>query len=122
MFRDEFFYPGDMAVRRADGAHSDRVDDVLKVRGIKYAAATAEQRIQREPGVDEVCVFSGLNAAGNEELGIAIQSPDSCQDPNWKGLLASSLHSKFPRTDTGIRKTRRSMLKKLVFGETPQSS
>ena len=86
MFRDEFFYPGDMAVRRADGAHSGRVDDVLNVRGIKYAAATAEQRIQREPGVDEVCVFSGLNAAGNEELGIAIQSARQLSRSEWEGV------------------------------------
>jgi hypothetical protein len=64
-----------MAVRRPDWRIRilGRVDDVLNARK-KYPVAPIEQKIQQLLGVDEVCVFSGLNAAGNEELAVAIQS------------------------------------------------
>src|SRR5262249_12691210 len=76
VFRNGFFYPGDLAVRRADGRIRilGRVDDVLNWQGRKYPVAPIEHKIQQLLGVDEVCVFSGLNAAGNEELAVAVQS------------------------------------------------
>src|SRR5262249_7754736 len=133
VFRNGFFYPGDMAVRRADGRIRirGRVDEVLNVQGRKHAVAPIEHAIQHQLGVDEVCVFSGLNAAGNEELAVAIQSARQLSRPELEGVarwfasferVRFMVLNEFPRTDTGTRKTRRSMLKKLVFGKTPQSS
>src|SRR5262249_52958190 len=48
VFRDGFFYPGDMAVRRADGRIRilGRVDDVVNVQGGKFAVTPIEHEIQ----------------------------------------------------------------------------
>jgi acyl-coenzyme A synthetase/AMP-(fatty) acid ligase len=133
VFRAGYFYPGDMAVRRADGRIRilGRVDDVLNVQGRKHAVAPIEHAIQHQLGVDEVCVFSGLNATGHEELGIVIQSSRQLSRSELDSItrwfpsfsrVRFMVLNEFPRTDTGTQKTRRSMLRKLVFGETPQSS
>ena len=76
IFRDGFFYPGDMAVRREDGRIRilGRTADVVVLKGEKLATAPIEQEIQRDLQVDEVCIFSGLSEQGHEELVVAIQS------------------------------------------------
>src|SRR5262245_3205806 len=128
VFRNGFIYPGDMAVRRADGRIRilGRVDDMVNVRGQKYAVAPLEQALQHHLGVDEVCLFSGLNAAGNDELAVAIQSVRQFSRSELEPIArrARSFNSvrfivmnEFPRTETGARKTQRSVLKKLLFGE-----
>jgi len=130
VFRDGYFYPGDMAVRRADGRIRilGRVDAVLNVRGLKYPVAPIEHRLQDLLGVDEVCLFSGLNAAGNEELAVAIQSSRQLSRSELDAMarwcapferIRFTVFKEFPRTETGLDKTRRSLLKKLVFGEIP---
>jgi len=133
VFRNGFFYPGDMAVRRADGRIRilGRVDDVVNVQGAKIAVAPIEQEIQQLLGVDEVCLFSGLNAAGNEELAVAIQSSRQLSRSEVEVVarrcapfetVRVTVFDEFPRTETQARKTRRSVLRKLVFGETPPST
>src|SRR5262245_43992335 len=128
VFRDGYFYPGDMAVRRADGRIRilGRVDDVVNVQGRKCAVAPIEQEIQQLLGVDEVCLFSGLNAAGNEELAVAIQSARQLSRSEVEVVarrcapfetVRVTVFHEFPRTETGMRKTRRSVLKKLVRSE-----
>ena len=76
VFRDGYFYPGDMSVRRSDGLIRvlGRTADVLNFQGQKVAVAPIELEIQRALGVEEVCLFSGLNRAGKEELVVVIQS------------------------------------------------
>jgi acyl-coenzyme A synthetase/AMP-(fatty) acid ligase len=63
VFRDGYFYPGDMAVRRADGRIRvlGRTGDVINVKGLKYAVGPIEQRLQQSLGVEEVCIFTGLS-------------------------------------------------------------
>src|SRR5262249_3827628 len=131
VFRNGFFYPGDMAVRRADGRIRilGRVDDMVNVQGLKFAVGPIEHEIQRLLGVDEVCLFCGLNAAGNEELAVAIQSSRQLSRSEVEAVVRRCapfservrvrVFREFPRTETETRKTRRSVLKKLVFGETP---
>ena len=132
VFRDGFFYPGDMAVRRADGRIRilGRVDDVVNVQGGKFAVTPIEHEIQQLLGVDEVCLFSGLNAAGKEELAVAIQSSRQLSRLEVEVVarrcapfetVRVTVFNEFPRTETEARKTRRSVLKKLVFGETSLS-
>jgi acyl-coenzyme A synthetase/AMP-(fatty) acid ligase len=129
-FRDGFFYPGDMAVRRADGRIRvlGRAADVLNLQGRKIAVAPIEQEIQHRLRVDEVCLFSGLNDAAKEVLVIAIQSNRTLQKSDLDAIACkfpsfAEVHFKvlkeFPRTETGTRKTRRPVLRKLVF---PQSA
>src|SRR5262249_45825276 len=133
VFRNGFFYPGDIAVRRADGRIRilGRVDDVVNVQGRKFAVTPIEHEIQQMLGVDEVCLFSGLNAAGNEELAVAIQSNRQLSRSEVEVVVRRCapfetvrvmVFNEFPRTETETRKTRRSVLKKLVFGETPPST
>jgi acyl-CoA synthetase (AMP-forming)/AMP-acid ligase II len=133
MFRDGFFYPGDLAVSRADGCVRilGRIADVLNVRGQKLAVAPMELAVQRMLGVDEVCLFYGLNKGGHEELVIAIQGdampPKSVLDqvarefPSFERIRVQ-FFKEFPRSATGLRKTRRSVLRKLVFPEPGEMS
>ena len=128
VFRDGFFYPGDRAVRRADGRIRilGRAADVLNVQGQKIGVGPIEQRIQQYLEVDEVCVFSGLNAAGQVELVIAIKSDNEPSKEKLDSIsqefanfdkVSFSVLSEFPRTETGTRKVRRAELRKVVFSE-----
>ena len=127
-FRDGFFYPGDMAVRREDGRIRilGRTADVVVLKGEKLATAPIEQAIQRDLQVDEVCLFSGLSEQGHEELIVAIQSDRKIQMSQLEAVarrfprfdkVRFSIRSEFPRTETGLRKTKRALLKKMVFEE-----
>jgi acyl-coenzyme A synthetase/AMP-(fatty) acid ligase len=126
VFRDGFFYPGDKAVMRADGRIRilGRVSDVLVIRGNKIAVAPIEQAIQQQLGADEVCVFSGLSAAGEDELVIAVKSDKEL--PNEKLVSVGRQFSQvnkvrfcilreFPRSETGNGKIRRAELRRMLF-------
>src|SRR5262249_31235756 len=126
VFRNGFFYPGDMAVRRPDGRIRilGRVDGVVNLQGKKYPVAPIERAIQQLLGVDEVCLFSGLNAAGNVELAIAIQSSRQLSRSELEVVarrcapfetVRITVFNNFPRTETETRETRRSVLRKLVL-------
>jgi acyl-coenzyme A synthetase/AMP-(fatty) acid ligase len=129
IFRDGFFYPGDMAVRRQDGRIRilGRVADVVILQGVKIAVTPIEQSIQRDLKVDEVCIFSGLNKQGYEEVVVAIQSNREIEKTKLEGIARKffpsarvrfAIHREFPRTETGTRKVKRALLKKLLFEET----
>jgi acyl-coenzyme A synthetase/AMP-(fatty) acid ligase len=128
IFRDGFFCPGDMAVSRADGRVRvlGRAVDVLHLRGNKHAVAPFELAVQRALMVDEVCLFSGLNHAGEEELVVAIESdrtlPQSSVDQIARTLPAFeririAYVKKFPRVATGTGKIARTVLRSWVFNE-----
>jgi acyl-coenzyme A synthetase/AMP-(fatty) acid ligase len=125
-FRRGGFYPGDLAVRRPDGRIRilGRIDDVLNIKGQKLPVAPLEQRLQSFLGVDNVCLFAGLDREGREELVVALETD---RDPTrfQKEQIAANylmferirivLFKEFPRTDTGMRKIRRAELRKRVF-------
>jgi acyl-coenzyme A synthetase/AMP-(fatty) acid ligase len=126
IFRGAFFYPGDMAVRRQDGRIRilGRVADVLILHGQKMAVAPIEQSIQHDLEVDEVCLFSGLNKQGYEEVVVAIQSNREIEKAKLDNVALKifpsqrvrfTIHREFPRTETGTRKIKRALLKKLLF-------
>lgn len=132
MFRDGFFCPGDIAVRRPDGRVRilGRATDVLNVRGLKIAVAPIEAAIQRAAKVDEVCLFSGLSGTGEEELVVVIQSDRSLAKPELEQIARElpafdrvrfAFFKHFPRATTGNRKVQRSVLRKLVFPNTAES-
>ncbi len=133
VFRDGFFCPGDMAVRRADGRVRilGRTGDVLNVRGIKTAVAPIELAVQRMLRVDEVCLFSGLSDDGKEEVVVVIQSDRALQKSTLDQVARKfpsfervrfAFFKEFPRTATGTRKTQRSVLRKLIFPEQKGTS
>ncbi len=116
-----------MAVRREDGRIRilGRTADVLNVGGENFAVAPMELEIQRVLGVDKVCLFSGLNAAGQEELVIVVETDRALPKAElariakkfpYERVRFASL-KEFPKTSMGTRKTRRSVLRKLVFPE-----
>jgi acyl-coenzyme A synthetase/AMP-(fatty) acid ligase len=126
VFRNGFFYPGDRAISREDGRIRilGRASDVLNVQGYKIAVGPLEQAIQQHLGVDEVCVFSGLNTVGEDELVIAIR----CENEPLKDNLTPIAREftkfekvkfyflrEFPRSDTGTGKVRRAELRTFLL-------
>jgi acyl-coenzyme A synthetase/AMP-(fatty) acid ligase len=128
MFRDGFFYPGDMAVKRNDGRVRilGRMTDVVVLKGEKVATAPLEHEIQQMLGVEEVCVFSGLSSKDAEELIIAVQWHRGIPKSKLEGVAAKFprfemvrfvILREFPRLPGSRRKINRALLKKLVFEE-----
>jgi len=126
VFRAGYFYPGDMAVRRADGRIRilGRSADVINLHGQKLAVAPMEQKIQDLLGVKAVCLFSGLSDAGENEVVIAIESKHSPEKSDLDYLghefekfdqIRFALVFPFPRTQTGTSKINRVALRKLIF-------
>jgi len=126
VFRDGFFYPGDRAVMRADGRIRilGRASDVLNVKGNKIAVGPIEQAIQQQLGAEEVCVFSGLNAAGEDELVIAVKSDSEPPNEALSSIsrqfalfdkVRFSFFREFPGAETGTGKVRRAELRKILF-------
>jgi acyl-coenzyme A synthetase/AMP-(fatty) acid ligase len=110
-----------MAVRRQDGRIRilGRVADVVILRGQKRAVAPIEQAIQRDLKVDEVCLFSGLNKRGYEQVVVAIQSNQEIEKMELESVARKffplervrfTIHREFPRTETGMRKIKSSYL------------
>jgi acyl-coenzyme A synthetase/AMP-(fatty) acid ligase len=132
VFRDGCFYPGDLAVRRADGRIRvlGRTADVLNAGGQKIPAGPIELEIQRMLNVSEVCLFAGLNAQGQEELVIAVEADHT---PDRAALeqvgrtfsifptVRFAVLAAFPRTEGGMRKTRRPELRRMVWDEAGQA-
>lgn len=126
MFRDGFFVPGDLAVKRPNGHVRilGRTADVLNIGGLKVAVAPVEMAVQRKLQVADVCLFSGQNDAGEEELVVVVQSdktlPGSTLEqlarefPSFK-RVRFEFFKEFPRTSTGMNKVQRSVLRRMVF-------
>ncbi|MBK6510947.1 MAG: acyl--CoA ligase [Haliea sp.] len=128
VFRSGYFYPGDMAVQRADGRIRilGRSVDVINYLGQKLSVAPLEQEIQDRLGVDSVCLFSGLEDEGYVELVIAIESAQWPEQSELDKLnnefsqferVQIALFMQFPRTSTGTHKIDRMALRKLIFPE-----
>jgi len=126
VFKNGYFYPGDLAIRRADGRIRvlGRSADVLNIQGRKLAVAPIEQKIQQRLVVDQVCMFSGITHSGEEEIVIVLETQ---QWPEKKVLDALGVEivqfdrvrfnilEQFPRTETGTKKVNRQALRKLVY-------
>lgn len=127
-FRNGFFYPGDLALRREDGFIKilGRSADVINIQGNKTAVAPIEQSIQSLLGVDEVCVFSGLSDKGVDVLIIAVESQEALSKSDLEIVgskfsqfdkISVVIFKEFPRTQAGLNKVNRRALKKRIFGE-----
>ena len=75
-FKDGYFYPGDLAVQRADGriALQGRSTDVINVRGAKVFPGPIEDRLCEILDVSGACLLSMQNDSGEEELYVAIET------------------------------------------------
>jgi len=128
-FRDGCFYPGDMAMRREDGRIRilGRGDEVLNLQGRKKPAGPLEYAASRFLGVDTVCLFSALNAAGLDELMVAIEASAlpahhlldqfaASEDFRAFDRVRFKAVPEFPRTEGGMQKLRRAALRQMVLG------
>ena len=125
-FRGGFFYSGDRAVKRADGRVRilGRSGDVINIAGHKRAVGPIEQALRDDLGVDEVCLFTAMADDGVEELAVAVQTsrPLSAEDIRQRlgdislfGRVRIGIFPQFPRTQTGLAKTRRLELRRMMF-------
>lgn len=131
VFKQGCFYPGDMAVRRADGCVRvlGRNADVLNVQGRKMAVAPVEQAIQDLLGVSQVCVFNGIDAQGLDEVLVVwegVKEPSQAMQAELRRQLAAFervrflMHPLFPRTRTGTNKVDRRALRLAIFGSVAE--
>lgn len=127
MYRDGWFYPGDMAVRRADGRIRvlGRTADVINVRGNKRPSAALEEGVRETLDASAVCAFSGLMADNEDRVVIAVESPLPIAKTTYHQLAVQLRKiigdvrfvemKKFPRTSTGMLKIDRVALRKLIM-------
>lgn len=127
VFRDGWFYPGDLAVRREDGRIRilGRAGDVLNVKGVKYATAPLEQAICQQLDLENVCLFQAVDADGAEELIVVVEA-DAVPAPGFRETISAGIRTfdrvrfaavnPFPRTSTGLQKINRAELRRMVFG------
>jgi acyl-coenzyme A synthetase/AMP-(fatty) acid ligase len=132
-FRDGWFYPGDLAVKRGDGAVRvlGRALDVVNIGGLKVATAPIEEAVQQALGVNVVCVFSGLDQSGEDGLVVALETSESIDKSKLQSVV-SKLPSgtlvrfvgmrEFPRTQSGTQKVNRIALRQLVMNPSRSKS
>jgi len=125
-FSKGYFYPGDLALQREDGAFRilGRAADVVNLGGQKLAVAPIEANLQDILQVDYVCLFAGMTATGEPEAVIAMEAPELPgedrlehvgQEFSQWGEVRFALVDRFPRTQSGTSKIDRKRLRSLVF-------
>lgn len=128
VFREGYFYPGDMAVQRADGRVRvlGRSADVINVRGTKKGAAQIEETIGERLKASAVCLFTGLGADGSTEMVVAVESKHhydrellttAVRDLTEFEQVRIEVLPAFPRNNTGMHKVDRQELRRLVYRE-----
>lgn len=124
-FRNGYFYPGDMAIRRKDGRIRivGRVDDVLNLSGQKIAIEPFEDAARKVLGVERLCAFVLQDDSGKDELVMAIEGSelparDRLEDLKTKlpqvQRVRFSLVDTFPRGENGMMKINRKKVLELV--------
>ena len=126
-FRGGYFYPGDLAVIRADGrmALHGRTTDVINVMGVKLSPAPVEDALRERLGVSEVCLFSMQDAAGEERLHVALETrtpPPADQiaaaiSQEIRGFADAQVHFVTGMPRNGMGKVMRARLRGLLFPE-----
>jgi acyl-coenzyme A synthetase/AMP-(fatty) acid ligase len=128
VFRNGYFYPGDLAVRRADGKIRilGRIADVVNVAGFKLAVAPMEEKIQQILSARAVCVLAGQAEDGRSDLVVAIEAdaePTEAQaavirDHFKPQAIRFYVTASLPRGATAMQKLDRRALRDIVFGKS----
>jgi acyl-coenzyme A synthetase/AMP-(fatty) acid ligase len=110
-FHDGYFYPGDLAVMRADGciALEGRTSEVVNVDGRKIATGQYEDQIRDKYGFTGVCLLSAQDEHGEEKIYAIVESARRLDERVVQSLRASvkgvTLNvcsiGRLPRTGTG---------------------
>lgn len=132
-YHDGFFYPGDMAVRRADGRIRilGRVDDVLNLGGRKVAVQPFERAARDLLGAKDLCAFVRQDDNGKDVLVFVIEGselPDRAlleklaQKVRDVPTVRFALVGAFPRGGNGMMKVNRRKLFELLHAPAPRPS
>ena len=125
-FRNGWFYPGDMAVQRADGKVRilGRVADVLNIGAQKIAVEPIEERARHFLQAANLCIFARQADDGREELLVVIEGDRLPDETKREAMTAAAptsvarthfaLVERFPRGDNGMMKVNRRALRAMV--------
>lgn len=94
-FKDGYFYPGDLAIRRSDGrvALQGRFTDIINIQGHKIFPGPIEDHLRELLGVSGVCLFSMQNESGEEELYVAIETSAKIDIERIRAALDAELNA-----------------------------
>ena len=124
-FHDGYFFPGDLAVKRADGRIRilGRVTDVINIQGDKFSVAPFEKAIEKFIQASTVCIFSTFTVNGKNRVIVAIEAATNPTIEQISEIqkflnrfdeLAINVLPEFPRTQTAMRKIDRKALRSLL--------
>jgi acyl-CoA synthetase (AMP-forming)/AMP-acid ligase II len=85
VFRDGWFYPGDIGSLSADGLLyvSGRVSERINAGGVKVAPNVIEDVISQRPEVSDVAAFELINEEGISEIAVAIVPHENVDRSNF---------------------------------------
>jgi acyl-coenzyme A synthetase/AMP-(fatty) acid ligase len=127
-FRDGYFYTGDLGLFGDDGRLMlyGRASDVIDILGDKIATAPLERALRDRLGVDDTCVVSIPDDAGNPQVHLVIQTSRRIERTDIEAVLRSDMRSlmglplhvsfaeKLPRNEMG--KVQRQVLREQLIG------
>ena len=104
VFRDGWFYPGDIGSLSADGLLyvSGRVAERINAGGVKVAPSVIEDVISTRPEISDVAAFEHINADGISEIAVAIVPHENIDRANFnrtelRQYFQKQLREKTPR-------------------------
>jgi acyl-coenzyme A synthetase/AMP-(fatty) acid ligase len=117
MFADEWFYPGDLAIKKDEQTLQliGRADDLFNIGGVKFAPGPLEERLRQSVTVEDLCLAELHDRAGLSRLCVVIvpsnesntedlQSKLSPLLPTNLGTIELVMANHIPRTEMGKAK------------------
>ncbi len=97
MFRDGWFYPGDMAIMedRSSLKLLGRADDLLNIRGVKFPLVALEAKLIAQLPVGDLCLASVNDAAGVSQVWAVVTLECNVQLPEIEAKAATLLPPAF---------------------------
>jgi acyl-coenzyme A synthetase/AMP-(fatty) acid ligase len=98
VFKDGWFYPGDLAVLRKDGLLSivGRTSEVINRGGVKIAPDVIEDALKAHPAISDAAATGMTNAQGVSEIWAAIVIKTSVSDADLQLHCAPRLANRSP--------------------------
>jgi acyl-coenzyme A synthetase/AMP-(fatty) acid ligase len=128
VFRDGWFYPGDLAIKNSNGQIRvlGRVNDVINIFGNKKASGPLEDALRDALDVSNVCVFSGLVLNDPTLIFFVVECGDKVIDENLLNQAGAEVSSKIgrcvffmikqlPRVKSGMLKIDRLSLRRMII-------
>lgn len=93
LFRDGWFYPGDLGMMQSDQTLKliGRADDILNIGGIKFAPTPIEEKLRASLPVDDLCLVALPSEDTLNRLCIVVVPHPGSRPQNLKAKIASLL-------------------------------